>query len=54
MQGLITGKDIVKHFWTVCWYFGPRCAWRCVAATVSRRRTTFLDVAFVTPASRRR
>jgi hypothetical protein len=51
MRGLVTGKDVFKHFWLVCWHFGPRCAWRCAAAAVSGRPTTFLEVAF---ASRRR
>jgi hypothetical protein len=46
MRGLVTGRDVVKHFWLVCWHFGPRCAWRCLAALMTGRRTTFLNVAF--------
>jgi hypothetical protein len=46
MRGLVTGKDVVKHFWLVCWHFGPRCALRCARAILSGRRTTFLDLAF--------
>jgi hypothetical protein len=52
MRGLVTGKDVLKHFWLLCWHFGPRCAWRCAKAVVSGRRTTFLDVAFATTRDR--
>ena len=54
MRGLVTGKDVVKHFWMVCWHFGPRCAWRCLAALFSKRPTTFLDVAFARASAPRR
>jgi hypothetical protein len=54
MRGLVTGKDVLKHIWLVCWHFGPRCAWRCAAALVSRRPTTFLDVAFASWGGARR
>jgi hypothetical protein len=46
MRGFIKSKDVVAHLWLVCRYFGPRCAWRCAAAIVTRRRTTFLNIAF--------
>jgi hypothetical protein len=54
MRGLVTGRDVARHFLTLCWYFGPRCACRCVAAVLSRRPTTFLDVAFASSTARRR
>jgi hypothetical protein len=46
MRGLIKGRDVVRHFWLVCRHFGPRCAWRCATALVSRRPSTFLNIAF--------
>jgi hypothetical protein len=46
MKGVVTGKDVFRHLWLVCRYFGPRCAWRCAAAVITRRRTTFLNIAF--------
>lgn len=46
MRGLITGKEVFKHLFLVCREFGPRCALRCARAVVTRRKTTFLEIAF--------
>jgi hypothetical protein len=46
MRGLIKGRDVVRHFFLVCRHFGPRCAWRCASALVTRRPSTFLNIAF--------
>jgi hypothetical protein len=46
MDGLIEGRDVVLHLWTIGQQFGWACAGRCMRAVITRRRTTFLDVAF--------
>lgn len=44
MQGVITGRHVVRHFGLIWREFGHVTAWRCVKAVVLRRRTTFLEV----------
>lgn len=44
MQGVITGRHVVRYFGLIWREYGRSTAWRCVKAVVLRRRTTFLDV----------
>ncbi len=44
MQGVITSRDVVRHFPLIWREFGRGCAWRCVMALLTRRRTTFLEL----------
>jgi hypothetical protein len=44
MQGVITGRHVVRHFALIWREYGRATAWRCLKAVVLRRRTTFLDV----------
>jgi hypothetical protein len=46
MRGLITGREVIRHTPTIVRHFGPRCYLRCMLALLSRRKTTFLEVAF--------
>lgn len=46
MRGLITGREVIRHTPTIVRHFGPRCYLRCMLALLSRKRTTFLEVAF--------
>ncbi|HXU84109.1 MAG TPA: hypothetical protein VN914_22095 [Polyangia bacterium] len=48
MQGVIDSKQVASHFGLIWREFGARCAFRCVAAVLRRRPTTFLDIAFDT------
>jgi len=45
MRGAITTWDVLTHPWLIVHEFGPRCYLRCLRAVVSRRATTFLEVA---------
>ncbi len=45
MHGLITGKDVLRHFPLIWREFGPRCAMKALTAVLRGKRTTFLDVA---------
>jgi hypothetical protein len=45
MRGTITTWDILRHPLLIIRGFGPSCYLRCVTAALSRRPTTFLDVA---------
>jgi hypothetical protein len=45
MQGLITGKDVIRHSVTIIRLWGPGCYLRCLRALVARRPSTFLAVA---------
>ena len=45
MRGLITGREVIRHGPTIVRHFGPRCYLRCMLALISRRPTTFLEVA---------
>ncbi len=44
VQGLITSADVLWHAPTIIRGFGLRRYLRCVAALLSRRRTTFLEL----------
>jgi hypothetical protein len=44
MRGLITGKDVVLHAFTIIRLWGLPTFVRCLQATLSRRPTTFLAV----------
>lgn len=46
MRGVITGRDVVANLGLIWREFGAGCVVRCLVAFVTRRRTTFLDVAF--------
>ncbi len=43
MQGVITGKDVVRHSVTIIRLWGPRCYLRCLRAALSSTPTTFLE-----------
>ena len=45
MSGAITGRDVVLHAFTIVRLWGLPTYLRCLRATLSRRRTTFLAVA---------
>ena len=45
MRGLITHREVLANFGLIWREFGPRCVARCLMAIVTRRRTTFLDLA---------
>jgi hypothetical protein len=53
MSGLIDTRQAVSKLRLIRREFGSRCALRCVGAILSRRPTTFLDVAFNTAAKSR-
>ena len=44
MRGLITGRDVVLHAFTIIRLWGLPMYLRCLRATLSRRPTTFLGV----------
>ena len=44
MRGLITGRDVVLHAFTIIRLWGLPMYLRCLRATLSRRPTTFLAV----------
>jgi hypothetical protein len=44
MRGLITGRDVVLHAFTIIRLWGLPTYVRCLRATLSRRSTTFLAV----------
>ena len=53
MRGLITNRDVLRHFGLIWVEFGPTVALSCVGAMFRGERTTFLDLAFrSTPALR--
>jgi hypothetical protein len=54
MQGLITGKDVVRHGATIIRGFGFRCWLRCLGSLLSAHPTTFLAVACTVPSRPRR
>ena len=47
MRGLLTGKDVVLHAFTIIRLSGLPMNLRCLRATLSRRLTTFLAVVHV-------
>ena len=44
MRGLITGRDVILHAFTIIGLWGLPTYVRCLRATLSRRPTTFLAV----------
>jgi hypothetical protein len=44
MRGLITGRDVVLHAFTIIRLWGLPAYGRCLRAMLSRRPTTFLAV----------
>ena len=44
MRGVITGKDVVRHSFTIVRLFGARCYLRCLRAALSPKPSTFLEV----------
>jgi hypothetical protein len=49
MHGIVTSWDVLLHPLLIVRGFGPRCYLRCLHALISRRGTTFLEVAFRSP-----
>gem|GEM_PF-310971 len=45
MKGVITIRDVVTHIGLIWREFGPGCFLRCLGSLLSRRPTTFLEVA---------
>jgi hypothetical protein len=45
MRGVITSRDVLTHAGLICREFGLGCIFRCIAAVVVRRKTTFLEIA---------
>lgn len=45
MQGVITGKDVIKHLPLIWREFGTACAVKALRAVLTGKKTTFLDVA---------
>lgn len=52
MRGVITERDIVVNLGLIWREFGAACMLRCVVAAVTRRPTTFLDLALRAPQPR--
>ena len=46
MRGVITGKDVVLHTFTIIRLWGLPTYVRCLRASLSRRPTTFLAVVY--------
>lgn len=44
VQGTITGKDVIRHSFTILRLWGPTVYLRCLRAMVSGRQCTFLGV----------
>jgi hypothetical protein len=49
VQGAITGRDVIRHSFTILRLWGPTCYVRCLRAIVSRRHCTFLEVISTRP-----
>jgi hypothetical protein len=52
MRGVITGKDVLRHSFTIVKVWGLRRYVRCLRAGLSRRPSTFLEVVYELPAQR--
>jgi hypothetical protein len=46
VQGVITGRDILRHSFTIIRLWGPVCYLRCLRALAFRRSSTFLEVIY--------
>lgn len=44
MQGVITGRDVLRHSFTILRLWGPGTYLRCIYSLVTRRSCTFLQV----------
>lgn len=44
MKGVITGRDVLRHSFTILRLWGPGTYFRCLYAMVTRRSVTFLEV----------
>ncbi len=44
MQGVITGRDVLRHSFTILRLWGPVTYLRCLRAMVLRRSCTFLEI----------
>jgi hypothetical protein len=44
IQGLISGKDVLRHAGNIVGSYGFLPYLRCLRALLSRRRTTFLEL----------
>jgi hypothetical protein len=44
VRGMITGKDVILHSFTILKLWGPGVYLRCLRAIASRRHCTFLGV----------
>jgi hypothetical protein len=44
MKGIITGRDVLRHSFTIIRLWGPLCYLRCLRAALWRRSSTFLSV----------
>jgi len=45
MGGIITGRDVLLHGFTILRLWGPRVYVRCLKALIRNDRTTFLAIA---------
>lgn len=45
MRGMITLRDVLANVGLVRREFGAMCVVRCLLASMSRRQTTFLEIA---------
>jgi hypothetical protein len=46
MRGVITGKDVLRHPFTIVKVWGMRRYLRCLRAGLSRRPSTFLAIMY--------
>lgn len=44
MRGIITGRDVLRHTYTILRLWGPVTYLRCLYAMATRRSVTFLQV----------
>jgi hypothetical protein len=43
INGVITGRHVIRHGAVIVREFGAAAYWRCCVAILMRRRTTFLE-----------
>jgi hypothetical protein len=46
MQGVIRGRDVIRHSLTIIRLWGPGCYLRCLRAMLAHRPCTFLEVLY--------
>ena len=44
MRGVITGRDVLRHSFTILRLWGPACYLRLLRAMMTHRSCTFLEV----------